>query len=203
MDYKTHLRSEVLLKRDAMSREVRAQKSELISKQLFCHINRSTTACSHLKIAVFESMRTEVNLQPFINEARSRAWYLCFPCVVRSDENDMISTKYMAFFHIPFEQHERACEIFLSHPMRIHSRSMLVKEGFNEIKPSELDVVIVPLVAFDNDGNRLGYGGGNYDRLLPQLRDDAAVLGVAFEEQRVASVPCEPKDKRWPIVVSA
>ena len=44
--------------------------------------------------------------------------------------------------------------------------------------------MVVPLVAFDDAGRRLGYGGGNYDQLLPRLRADAVVIGIAFDEPK-------------------
>ncbi|MBO6946926.1 MAG: 5-formyltetrahydrofolate cyclo-ligase [Rhodospirillales bacterium] len=60
------------------------------------------------------------------------------------------------------------------------------------------DVLFVPLLAFDNDGFRLGYGGGFYDRTLEMLRagsDDVIAIGVAFSGQRVDTVPRGPHDQ--------
>lgn len=65
-----------------------------------------------------------------------------------------------------------------------------------------IDVVIVPGVAFDLDGRRLGYGGGYYDRLLPQLRPDCVRIGYAFDEQVVELIPAEDHDERVDIVVT-
>ncbi len=55
------------------------------------------------------------------------------------------------------------------------------------------DVLLVPLLAFDDRGNRLGYGGGYYDRTLAALPGRVAV-GCAFAAQQVACVPTEPTD---------
>lgn len=54
---------------------------------------------------------------------------------------------------------------------------------------SRLDLLIVPGVAFDRQGARLGHGKGYYDRLLSRVRADALLVGVAFECQLVPDVP--------------
>lgn len=58
-----------------------------------------------------------------------------------------------------------------------------------------VDWVLVPGVAFDMHGHRLGYGGGYYDRLLPLLRDDAHRVAGAFDLQIVERVPIAPHDR--------
>lgn len=57
------------------------------------------------------------------------------------------------------------------------------------VPPGEIDVVIVPGLAFDQANFRLGYGGGFYDRFLPSLRCDAVTIGIGFSEQIVDEVP--------------
>lgn len=57
-----------------------------------------------------------------------------------------------------------------------------------------IDWVLVPGVAFDLHGHRIGYGGGYYDRLLPLLRNDAQCVAGAFELQLVEQVPSAPHD---------
>ena len=58
------------------------------------------------------------------------------------------------------------------------------------------DVLVVPLLAFDRAGHRLGYGGGYYDRTLAALhaRGPVLAIGLAFAAQAVRSVPAEPHD---------
>lgn len=58
----------------------------------------------------------------------------------------------------------------------------------------QLDAVVVPGVAFDRRGARLGYGRGFYDRLLPRVRPDVALIGLAFECQMFAELPAAEHD---------
>jgi 5-formyltetrahydrofolate cyclo-ligase len=62
------------------------------------------------------------------------------------------------------------------------------------IAADAIDWVLVPGVAFDAAGHRLGYGGGYYDRLLPQLRSDAAKIAGGYEIQLVDRVPAAQHD---------
>ncbi|SFJ53224.1 5-formyltetrahydrofolate cyclo-ligase [Jannaschia pohangensis] len=63
------------------------------------------------------------------------------------------------------------------------------------------DVVIVPLVGFDGRGNRLGYGGGFYDRTLAGLTD-TLIVGFALDAQRLPDLPVEPTDVALPWIVT-
>ena len=66
------------------------------------------------------------------------------------------------------------------------------------------EVVIVPMVAFDARGYRLGYGGGFYDRTLAALREAGPVvaLGFAYAGQEMAELPIDPTDQRLDAVVT-
>ena len=67
------------------------------------------------------------------------------------------------------------------------------------------EVVIVPLVAFDRQGGRLGYGGGFYDRTLEQLRatwPDTLAIGFAYNAQEADRLPLEPTDEPLDMVVT-
>jgi len=62
------------------------------------------------------------------------------------------------------------------------------------IRPGFLDVVVVPGVAFDPSGGRLGYGKGFYDRFLPQCKAGCALVGLAYAFQLEERLPCEHHD---------
>src|SRR4051794_15854855 len=75
----------------------------------------------------------------------------------------------------------------------------LIPERFGTFRPEPdpvtPDLLLVPLLAFDRTGHRLGYGAGYYDRTLEELEGSRAI-GCAFAVQEVASVPVEGHDRR-------
>ncbi|MGH7590465.1 MAG: 5-formyltetrahydrofolate cyclo-ligase [Gemmatimonadales bacterium] len=62
------------------------------------------------------------------------------------------------------------------------------------VQPSELDLILVPGVAFDRQGGRIGYGKGFYDRVLARIRSGTPTIGLAFESQIIDDVPMGPAD---------
>ncbi len=71
-----------------------------------------------------------------------------------------------------------------------------------EVAPEQLDCVMVPGVAFDRNGGRLGNGAGYYDRLLKGVRADAVLIGVCFESQLVEQVSMDAHDVAMDIVMT-
>lgn len=69
------------------------------------------------------------------------------------------------------------------------------------IPTAKFDVIIVPLVGFDEAGNRLGMGGGWYDRFLA-VQPHALTIGLAFECQKVPLVPIEAHDQSLDVIVT-
>lgn len=72
--------------------------------------------------------------------------------------------------------------------------------GSNTVEADEIEMVVVPGVAYDESGNRLGRGKGFYDRLLKSTR--ATKVGVAFDFQMVDMIPAEEHDVSMDIVIS-
>lgn len=97
-------------------------------------------------------------------------------------------------------------------PLEFHrwEPGCVMQEGpFGASVPAQAEPVvpralIVPLVAFDNRGHRLGYGGGFYDRTLQSLRAGGAIVavGLAYAGQEVGEVPVEPTDQPLDAVVT-
>ena len=96
--------------------------------------------------------------------------------------------------------HARRIERFAPLVDPEHRDALLVVPG--PLDPGELDVVVVPGVAFTANGHRLGQGGGHFDRFLPRLRSGCLRVGVCFREQLVDDVPSEPHDVVLDAVVS-
>lgn len=72
--------------------------------------------------------------------------------------------------------------------------------GNDTVSAEDIELVIVPAVAFDRKGNRLGRGKGFYDRLLSETK--ATKIGIAYEFQIVDEIPVEPHDVAMDIVIS-
>jgi 5-formyltetrahydrofolate cyclo-ligase len=66
------------------------------------------------------------------------------------------------------------------------------------------DMLLVPMLAYDERGRRLGYGGGYYDRTLADLRHQGTVtaIGIAYAAQKMKSLPCEAHDQPLDWVVT-
>ena len=79
-----------------------------------------------------------------------------------------------------------------------------IREPAPEAAEVEPDVLLVPLLAFDRAGYRLGYGGGYYDRTIAQLhaRKPVIAVGLAFAAQEVSAVPATPRDARLDLVLT-
>jgi 5-formyltetrahydrofolate cyclo-ligase len=80
--------------------------------------------------------------------------------------------------------------------------------GIREPKPEaaevEPDILLVPLLAFDRAGHRLGYGAGYYDMTIHRLRAQKpiAAVGIAFAAQEVPKIPTTPRDERLDLVLT-
>ncbi|QHQ35599.1 5-formyltetrahydrofolate cyclo-ligase [Algicella marina] len=66
------------------------------------------------------------------------------------------------------------------------------------------DVLVVPLLAFDTDLYRMGYGGGFYDRTIEKLGREGRIttIGFAYDGQRIEAVPHEPTDQQLDVIVT-
>ena len=88
------------------------------------------------------------------------------------------------------------------HPdLQIDINESKISEPQNIPEGKTYDLVIVPLVAFDRQGNRLGYGGGYYDRFLAGNSYGQAI-GLAYSFQEVESLPVEEHDQKLDLIIT-
>jgi 5-formyltetrahydrofolate cyclo-ligase len=70
------------------------------------------------------------------------------------------------------------------------------------IAPGEIDLVLVPGIAFDHGGNRIGFGKGFYDRFLPKLKSGVCVAGLAYSCQVVEHIAAEKHDYKMSLLIT-
>jgi 5-formyltetrahydrofolate cyclo-ligase len=85
----------------------------------------------------------------------------------------------------------KAGEALVAGPMQVPQPAQV-----RPVEAAGVDLVVVPGLAFDHSGWRIGYGGGHYDRLLAACRPDSVRVALAFEWQILDSVPHGPSDRR-------
>jgi 5-formyltetrahydrofolate cyclo-ligase len=131
-------------------------------------------------VSAFWPMPGELDLRPLLEALHARGCVCALPVVVGRD------------VPLVFRAWEPGVEL-------VTSRFGIAEPGAERaaLRPQH---ALVPLLAFDDDGYRLGYGGGFYDRTLAQLRGDGAgplvAIGVGLESQRRPWLPREPFDER-------
>ncbi len=131
-----------------------------------------------LIIAGYRAFRGEIDPQPLMEKLRARGAQLCLPVVEGEG-------KPLTF---------RAWTI----GDELETNSWGIEEPSEQAAIVTPDIVLVPFLAFDMKGRRLGYGGGYYDRTLKALRannPDLCVIGLGYAAQRVPKVPHDHNDQ--------
>lgn len=145
-------------------------------------------------------MGSEVDPAAFADTAAKRGWRVAYPCML-SASNAAACGQRMCMRIVSADDVSEAP--FIAHPTRTFAATDIDSNRCPIVPAAELDMVVVPLVAFDRTGARLGYGGGCYDRYLPMLSPACQIVGIAFDEQRVDGVPTDAHDLPLPNIVSA
>jgi 5-formyltetrahydrofolate cyclo-ligase len=181
-DAKRALRARILAARDAMAEPLRFRASRVIADALLA---RADLAAAHT-VLVTLPFGSEWDTRPLIEALLHRGKVVAVPRV-------NVTTRMIDLLVITHAVDDvTAGYRGISEPA-IHCAA---------IATTEVDWILVPGVAFDASGRRLGYGGGYYDRLLPHARQDARRVAGAFELQIVQSVPAAPHDLSVDVVVT-
>ena len=196
---KAKLRRAVIARRDAIDLDVRAAKSAVICARLVERLGRSDPAAPHT-VAVYAAMDSEVDSAAFAAAAAKRGWRVAYPCMLSATDAAACSQR-MCMRAV--SAGDASAAPFIARPTRAFAATDIDSSRFPIVPAEALDMIIVPLVAFDRAGARLGYGGGCYDRYLPTLSATCQIIGIAFDEQRVDRVPTDAHDLPLPRIVSA
>lgn len=151
-------------------------------------------------VAVYAAMGSEVDPAAFAAAAAARGWRVAYPCMLSASDAAACGQR-MCMRAVSAGDASEAP--FIAHPTRAFAATDVDGSRFPTVPAVALDMIIVPLVAFDRTGARLGYGGGCYDRYLPTLSPACQIIGIAFDEQRVDHVPTDAHDLPLPNIVSA
>ena len=171
---KKKLRREMIAQRERLTPEQQREESILICRKVVDHhfFKQSQT------ILFYMPVRGEVDVRPAIEAAWKQGKRVALPRVERGAKNMTL------WFVDSYLQLEEGVYGILEPKKREEAR----------VTPSELDLVIVPGVAFDVDGYRIGYGGGYYDRFFAKW-ESLVRLGVGYSFQVVSTVYPEDHDQ--------
>jgi 5-formyltetrahydrofolate cyclo-ligase len=175
---KRALRRAILAERDAVPQDDRSARSRAIADRF---VGLPETAGAETVLA-FWSFGSEVDTGPLIASLRSKGKTVALPRIEGNEVAPVVAAPETPMSETSFGAMEPA-----------EGRALAV---------AELDLVVVPGVAFDRSCGRLGYGGGYYDRLLERRRDGVAAIAIAFTLQIVDRVPTGAIDRRIDGVVT-
>ncbi|WIV13471.1 5-formyltetrahydrofolate cyclo-ligase [Proteiniborus sp. MB09-C3] len=168
MDKKS-LRSEILSKRKSLSKEELIEKSTAISKLLFS----TDKYKSSNYIMCYIDFRNEVKTEEIIKTSLKEGKNIIIPISVVETRQLILSQL------LDYDKELEAGTYGILEPK---------KEFIREVNPELIDLVLMPGVAFDRRGYRIGYGGGYYDRFLTRIHKSVPKIALAFELQMVPHV---------------
>ncbi len=181
-EVRREIRERSMKERDALSPELRHSSSRNIIERLIRYLQEKHCRSIHCYI----SFRSEVETHDFIERALQDGMRVTVPVVERIDNGEVLTHS------------------------EIKDLASLVSGRFGIKEPLErnrasldvLQAVIVPLVAFDRQGTRLGYGKGFYDTFLRELPRTVERIGLAFSTQEMNRIPAFPHDEALDTIVT-
>ena len=175
---KSRIRIEHLAQRERMSAAAMQVASELACQRLVPLVPQGAV------VAGYVPFRGELDVTPALRQLSGRGHSLSLPVIEAAD-------KPLYFRRWRLDEALEVGRYGIAIP----------PAGGPVFKP---DVLLVPLVAFDRAGHRLGYGAGYYDRTIENIRTEKQVLviGVAYSTQEAAHIPAGVLDQRMDMVVT-
>ncbi len=178
-DLKATLRREALARRDALSAEVRTAAAQTIAARPF-----PVAVPPGAIVSGFMPMKSEINPLPLMRKLADAGAALALPAVAGKGK-PLVMRAYV--FGEP-----------------LASGVWGIREPGPDARQVVPDILLVPLLAFDRRGHRIGYGAGYYDMTIAALRARKTIVavGVAYAAQEIAQVPTTPRDARLDLVLT-
>lgn len=178
---KKRIREEIIEKRNFLSLETKKEYDEIIFKELI----DSDIYKKSKKIFIYISFGLEVDTKRFIKYALSDNKEIYVP-KTNKDNKQMVAIKINSLNN-----------------MDVDKWGILEPKSVDKNKIGEsFDLVIMPGVAFDRTGNRIGYGGGYYDKYISKLNLQCAKLVLAYDLQIVNEFESEQHDIKVDYIIT-
>ena len=176
---KERIRRDALARRDAMLPEIRQAAAEAIAAREF-----PLAIVPGAIVSGFMPLKSEINPLPLMQKLAGQGAQLALPAIAGRGKPLMLRAWQPG---APLERGQWG-----------------IREPTAEAAEVEPDILLVPLLAFDRAGHRIGYGAGYYDLTIARLRARKALMavGLAFAIQEVPAVPATPRDARLDLVLT-
>jgi len=177
-EQKDHIRQILRKRKESMDPKDRLEKSRSICQNIMGLIRDGET------VMVYTSKEKEVNTVPLITMLLERGNPVVVPIIVKEDVSLRLSY--------------------------LRDMSSLVPSTFGVPEPigseipaavGDIDTILLPMLGFDLDGGRIGYGAGYYDRFLSQNRQ-LRKIGIAFACQEIKNLPVDENDIRMDCIIT-
>ncbi|AAK79064.1 5-formyltetrahydrofolate cyclo-ligase [Clostridium acetobutylicum] len=163
---KKELRKNMVLKRDSLEPDLKSIKDNMIYNKVINSIQYKSAN----NIFVFVSYKSEVDTHNIIRTAIADGKKVFVPKVI-SKEKGMEAAEIRGFFDLEKSAY-----------------GILEPKSSNYIEPESIELLLVPGLAFDESGGRIGYGGGFYDRYMSLLDKSAVKVGICYDFQVIDKV---------------
>lgn len=174
-EWRNNARNEIRQKRKSLHEDEVAKCSELVRRVVLEHEFLKQNRC----IASYHSFSGEIDTVEINKALRLAGHHMALP-VIHPEEKGLMD----------FYSYEKPEDLILN---RFKIPEPVVSEE-NLVQPHKLEVVIVPLVGFNEKGERLGMGGGYYDRMLKKISCECLTLGLAYDFQLIPEIKSQPWD---------
>jgi 5-formyltetrahydrofolate cyclo-ligase len=168
---KAAMRTDARARRRAVSAEERARAANGLLRHDLSFLGTPGI------LGAYHPVRGEIDCLPLTRQLGSHGWRIALPATQDQAPLDF----HLWDFGVP-----------------LRPGPFGIPQPVTETPPASPTVLLVPLLAFDRQGHRLGYGGGHYDRTIAALRQRGTLLaiGLAYDSQEVAQIPAGPYDQR-------